>query len=511
MTSQMTDCDVLVVGFGLAGAISALAAADKGLNVILVHNDEGASPWAQGGIVYRGPEDPDQLIQDILESGLHRNNAAVVKAVAENSSRVVETWLQKRAQILFDRDASGNMDMALEAAHHSRRILHVKDATGAAIMAKVRETVLAHPRIKTRLGTLVDLLVSNRHDARSEKVYAATKVCGAYILSEKAGTRETQVDTLVAKAVVLATGGYSGLYQHSTGPSRSRGDGISAAQRAGARVLQLEFMQFHPTALYIPGEPRRLLTEALRGAGAQILSFDRKPFVDNLAPRDVVARAIHEEMVHSGADHVWLDLSKVAALEEKFPSMCKLIESKHFDPRHDLIPIVPAAHYSIGGVWSDEKGATSLPGLFAAGEVACTGLHGANRLASTSLLEALYFGEQAGLSASEWSQVSGGQDFVAKPWIAEDGPVDPALIAQDWQLLRQTMWNYVGLVRSEKRLKRAEKILVELRNEIESFYAKSRLTEDLIGLRHGILCANLILYSALRNRESIGVHYLKED
>ena len=208
---------------------------------------------------------------------------------------------------------------------------------------------------------------------------------------------------------------------------------------------------------------------------------------------------------------MWLDLSKVAALEEKFPSMCKLIESKHFDPRHDLIPIVPAAHYSIGGVWSDEKGATSLPGLFAAGEVACTGLHGANRLASTSLLEALYFGEQAGLSASEWSQVSGGQDFVAKPWIAEDGPVDPALIAQDWQLLRQTMWNYVGLVRSEKRLKRAEKILVELRNEIESFYAKSRLTEDLIGLRHGILCANLILYSALRNRESIGVHYLKED
>lgn len=504
-----SHAEVLVIGTGLAGGIAALSAADAGANVVCITQKDSATEWAQGGIVYRGDSDPSSLESDILSAGANINNPDTVKLVAEEGPAAVERWLMKRLGVSFDVGTDGNPDLALEAAHHSRRILHVKDFTGKAIWEQLQVEIAKHPRIKCEEGILVDLMVSDRHNVCAGAEYAASRVQGAYVFRPGSG----EVSTVTASVTILATGGFSSLYLHSTGPKSSRGDGISAAHRAGARTLHMEFVQFHPTALYIPGEPRRLITEALRGAGAKLLNLRNKSFVDELAPRDVVARAIHEEMLREGGAHVWLDLRLITDLETKFPSILKLLRSKGFDPHSDLIPVVPAAHYTLGGVWTDLNGATSLPGLYAAGEVACTGLHGANRLASTSLLEAIVFGERSGQSAAKESAalLKSPKNFEPKPWEPQSNPFDPALLVQDWDFLRQTLWNYVGLVRSERRLKRAERILAELRTEVEWFYKRSRLTEELIGLRHGVLVATLMLYAALRRRESVGVHYLKRE
>jgi L-aspartate oxidase len=503
---DVLECDVLVIGAGLAGGIAALKAADLGARVILLSNGiESSSSWAQGGIVFRGAGDPDSLKKDILQAGTGRNFQGAVDLVVNDAERAVQSWLIDRLKVPFDRAKSGVLDLALEAAHGSPRILHVKDATGASISSKLALALADHSMIQQMEGSLVDLLQTDRQDRRREKQFASSKVVGALYYS----SLTQKVSHIISNSVILASGGFSQLFLHSTGPMGSRGDGIAAAHRAGARTLDLEYVQFHPTSLFVRGKPRRLLTEALRGAGAKILSPKKTEFVDSLAPRDVVSRAIHEELLASGGEHVWLDLRNLQDIEEKFPMICKLLKAEDIDWRNDLVPIVPAAHYTIGGVWTDLDGATSLPGLYAAGEVACTGLHGANRLASTSLLEALVFGERAGVNAVRQGSLTGPLDFEPRPWIAEKAPVDPALLAQDWQTLRQTMWNYVGLVRSERRLRRAERLLVELRTEVESFYKNSQLSVDLISLRNAVLVSTLVLYSALRNHESVGTHYLK--
>lgn len=502
------DADVLVIGAGLAGSIAALNAVKQGRKVTLVHRADSASQWAQGGIVYKGAEDPGSLVDDILQAGAGLNNRAAVELIAREGPAAVDRWLREAMSVPFDAGLDGNPDLTLEAAHNARRILHVKDYSGRAISECVARAVDASPNIERVDGVLVDIILADRHDRRPEAEYRRSRASGAYVFLP--GTRD--VVAVKARATVLATGGYSSLYQHSTGPTTSRGDGIAAAHRAGARTLHLEFVQFHPTALYIPGEPRKLLTEALRGAGARLLNFKNERFVDELAPRDVVARAIHEELISSGAAHVWLDLTTIPDLETKYPSIVKLLAEKGIDPRKAHVPVVPAAHYTIGGVWTDLDGATSVPGLYAAGEVAATGLHGANRLASTSLLEALVFGERAGRAAAEDAVRAEAEGTVTEPrsWEPARTTVDPALLAQDGQFLRQTLWNYVGLVRSERRLQRAERILGELRNEVEWFYKRAELSEELIALRNGTLVAELLLYAALRRRKSVGTHYLKE-
>ncbi len=500
------ECDVLVVGAGLAGGIAALRAAESGLRVTLVSSEASATAWAQGGIVYCGEGDPERLIRDILNAGCEVNYKPAVEFLARSGPQAVDHWLRDKLGVEFDKGADGHPDLCLEAAHNTRRILHVKDFTGSAISKKLTEALNKNPLISRHPGVLVELLLSNRHDSRKDSQYNSSRVTGAYVFDSKTG----QVNAYVAKAVILATGGFSQLYLHSTGPDTSRGDGIAAAHRAGARTLNLEYVQFHPTALFIPGEPRYLLTEALRGAGAKLLNFGGQRFVNELEARDVVSRAIHDELLKSNSSHVWMDLKPVESLAKKFPAIVKLLVEKGFDPEKDLIPVVPAAHYTIGGVWTDLNGATNLPGLFAVGEVACTGVHGANRLASTSLLEAIVFGEKAGEAAAKDAKCVA-LDFNARPWISEKGEVDPALLNQDWQLLRQSLWNYIGLVRSGRRLDRAEKLLGELRLEIESFYREGTLSTELIGLRNGVLVATLLLYSALRNPTSIGTHFLKTD
>lgn len=506
MTSiQVIETEVLVIGSGIAGSIAALTAAESGTQVLVLNSTPGASDWAQGGIVYKGEGDPDSLIGDILHAGAHRNFLPAVELVAREGPRLVDEWFRERLGVHFDVGESGELDLALEAAHHSHRILHVKDATGAALSMKLKNARVNHPRIKCLEGELVELLLSNRHNSHRQARYEESRVMGAYVL------HNGLVQAVVAKAVILATGGFSQLYLHATGPDACRGDGIAVAHRAGARTLDLEYVQFHPTALYVEGEPRRLLTEALRGAGARLINHEGQSFVDELAPRDVVARSIHDELLRSGTRHLWMDLKPVENIEAKYPAICRLLHEKGFDPRQDLIPIVPAAHYSIGGVWTDLQGRSSLPGLWAAGEVACTGLHGANRLASTSLLEGLVFGSRAAKDVVATLGQQKNLNFEPREWQHEADPIDPALMQQDWQLLRQTLWNYVGLVRSARRLRRAEKILVELRREVESFYRKSRLCPDLLGLRNAALVATLLLYSALRNTDSVGTHFLRED
>ncbi len=505
---RVEECDVLVIGAGIAGSIAALQASDLKASVTLLSTGGPcASEWAQGGIVYKGSGDPKALIHDIFEAGAHKNYLPAVEMVANLGPEAVERWLLKRAGVVFDNLATGEAHLNREAAHSSPRILHSKDSTGRAILTKLHDELCGAKSIQQTRGVLVDLITTHVHDSRPEKQFSAARVCGAYVFDPE----KKEVYPLVARAVVLATGGFSGLYQHSTGPTTSsRGDGLSAAHRVGARTHHLEFVQFHPTALYLEDEPRWLLTEALRGAGAKLLNAAEKSFVDEMAPRDVVARAIHDELLKTGGTHVWLDLRHLQDFHQQFPGVHARLQSKGFDAQNQLIPVVPAAHYTVGGVWTNLDGATSVPGLYAAGEISCTGLHGANRLASTSLLEGLIFGERAAKSASDFAKKNE-LDFKPRPWRAEKGVVDPALLQQDWHLLRQTMWNYVGLVRSERRLRRAERILVELRLEVESFYKQSLLSEELIGLRNGVLVANLVLYAALRNRHSVGTHYLRSD
>lgn len=498
-SSDTLHTEVLVLGRGLAGGIAALRAAEMGRNVLLLSHGQTATSWAQGGIIYRGDQDPASLIEDIWNSGCHIGNRAAIELIAHEGPKAVEEWLLGKLKVPFD------ADLALEAAHTQPRILHAKDSSGAAIAKALDEGLAREPRIQQQVGHLVDLLVTDRHDKRPAQQYAPSRVVGAYIYFPDEG----RVRPVVAQSVVLATGGFSRLYQHSTGPASSLGEGLASAHRAGARTHQLEFVQFHPTALFTKDGPRRLLTEALRGAGARLIDNHGREFVDPLAARDVVARAIHEEMLRSGSQHVWLDLRTISNLRERFPWVCAKIAEHGLDPEKALIPVVPAAHYTLGGVWTDLNAATSVDGLFAAGEVACTGLHGANRLASTSLLEALVFGDRAGRAAAE--KASESIDFEPKPWRSEKGALDPALLQQDWQILRQTLWNYVGLVRSGRRLRRAERLLVELRTEVESFYLSTALSPELVALRHGVIVATLVLYAALRNTESLGVHYLRSD
>jgi L-aspartate oxidase len=329
--------------------------------------------------------------------------------------------------------------------------------------------------------------------------------------------RESEaVRPIVARETVLATGGLGQIYLHTTNPRSARGDGLAMAYRAGARVINLEYIQFHPTALYHRLAPRFLLSESLRGEGARLVTRDGSPFMTkyhrlgDLAPRDVVARGIHEEMMETGEECMYLDITHKDAewIRHRFPLIHRTCLSYGIDITRDRVPVVPAAHYSCGGVAVDLEGRTNITGLRAVGEVSCTGVHGANRLASTSLLEAITWGYTAAEGAHRDLHENPLPDSSeVTPWQMEAEEVDPTLIQQDWSTIKMTMWNYVGLVRNRKRLNRALKILRELQFEIESFYRRAKPTEQVIGLRNGVQTALAVTHSAYRNRVSRGGHY----
>jgi L-aspartate oxidase len=519
MNANSGHTDVLVIGSGLAGLSAAWQAARRGCRVVLmtrasdIHHSN--TNLAQGGIIYRGPgESPEQLVADILAVGAGLSSRQAATVLAEEGPRLVKAILIDELGVPFDR-SPGNiaeLDLTREAGHSIPRIVHYKDQTGYAIEKAFVERVTAHPNVHVcSNATAVDLLTASHHSHEPTDMYRPLACVGAYVLDQTSG----KIFPILAKQTILATGGLGGVFLHTTNPQDARGDGIALAHRTGARCINLHFIQFHPTALLAP-DGRFLISETVRGEGGRVVDRHGNEFMQrhhpagSMALRDIAARAIYQTMLETGEPCVYLDITHKPAewLRQRFPGICALCLDHGIDITRDPIPVVPAAHYSCGGIATDEWGRTNVDRLWAVGEVACTGLHGANRLASTSLLECLVWGTRAGRKAHEQIQ-SGGEFYFPQvaDWRYEHEPVDPALIAQDWLMIRHTMWNYVGLIRSEKRLNRALRILSELDFEITRFYEKCEVNDSVIGLRNGIRTSLLILESARQARESCGCHY----
>jgi L-aspartate oxidase len=511
--------DILIIGSGLAGCAAAWAAAKRNVEVTLLTRssqpEESNTFWAQGGIIYQGENDsPQRLVADILAAGAGLSHPEAASLLSREGPRLVKDILIDELGVQFDETSgdSTRWDLAAEAAHSLPRILHHKDQTGSAIERVFIEKVSSHPRVKlVSAATAVDLLTMPHHSVEPLDVYRSPTCFGAYVLDQTSG----EIFPIFAKETILATGGLGRVFLHTTNPPGARGDGIAMAYRAGTRCINMQYVQFHPTTFFHPSG-RFLISEAMRGEGARLVDSRGREFLSDfhpdgsLAPRDIVARGIHQMMLESGEPCAYLDISHKPAdqIRERFPGIYAHCLNYSVDITRDPIPVVPAAHYSCGGIAVDEWGRSNLHRLRAVGEVSCSGLHGANRLASTSLLECLVWGTRAGADAAEL--ISRGDDFYfpgIAEWRYEREPVDPALIAQDWLSIQQTMWNYVGLIRSTKRLNRAHEILRELDLEISRFYEKAEISDAMIGLRNGIQTALTILLAAMECRQSRGSHY----
>ena len=521
----MTDhieTDVLIIGSGIAGCTAALTLADAGKPVTVVTRakapEDSNTLHAQGGIIMEGENDsPGLLAEDILRAGAGHCNPKAVQILAEEGPGAVRRVLLERVGVQFDHAADGRLSLALEGGHTLPRIIHAADATGRAIEIALLNAVCSHPNITLLTGhTAVDLLTPSHHSLDRLVVYERRSCVGAYVLEQATG----RVLRCMAKRTILASGGLGQIFLRTTNPVGARGDGIAMAYRTGIRIINAEFVQFHPTTFYKQQAARFLVSEAVRGAGARLVNANGEPFMQkynpewkDLAPRDVVARSIHQEMLKNDVPNVYLDLRSYIARDEilaHFPTIYQRSLEYGVDITRDLVPVVPAAHYSCGGIWVDEWSRTTRRYLYAAGEVACTGLHGANRLASTSLLEGLVWGERAAQDIlrefAAGAAMPDGDDIP--PW--QDAGVetaDPALISQDMSSIKHIMWNYVGLVRTAPRLERALRDLRELEIEIEQFYRRTRLNDQLIGLRNAVRTAIVVTTAAWQNRRSMGCHY----
>ncbi len=507
---QPIEADVLVIGSGAAGLSLALRLADD-YRISLISKgilQEGSTLYAQGGIAaVLGEDDSLQAhINDTLEAGAGLCDPEAVRFTVEHAAENINWLLSQGIRFTTEEDEQ-TFHLTREGGHSRRRVIHSTDATGRAIETSLEQRTRTHPNIDIYENHIaVDLITT-------EKLGLSDNRCvGAYILNREDG----QVRVFRAPHVVLATGGASKVYLYTSNPDTSTGDGIAMAWRAGCRVANMEFNQFHPTCLYHPKAKSFLITEAVRGEGGRLLLPDGTRFMPRfderaeLAPRDIVARAIDHEMKRLGAECVYLDISHKPAsyITEHFPTVYQRCLEFGYDMTKEPIPVVPAAHYTCGGIMTDLDGATDIPGLYAIGETAFTGLHGANRMASNSLLECLVFSQAAvqhirqqhpsvprGMAIPEWdiSRVTDSDEEV--------------VVSHNWEELRHFMWDYVGIVRTDKRLQRAARRAQLLLTEIDEYYGNFKVTNDLLELRNLVTVADLIIRSAQSRKESRGLHF----
>ncbi|MCC7441284.1 MAG: L-aspartate oxidase [Bdellovibrionales bacterium] len=536
------DVKVLILGTGIAGLTAALKFAEHARVTVVskAEPEEGATRYAQGGIasVWSKSDSFEEHVRDTHEAGAGLCHSDAVEAcVHEGPARVRELidWGVPFTQRSGNAGKSGSdpaetFDLHREGGHSQRRILHADDLTGLAIERTLLERARAHPSVEIlEHHVAIDLITEGKILRRRKK--AGGRCLGAYVLDSRAG----KVRTIASDLTLLATGGAGKAYLYTSNPDTATGDGVAMAYRAGARVANLEFFQFHPTCLYHPEAKNSLITEALRGEGAILRTRGGEDFMPrydsrgSLAPRDIVARAIDSEMKRLGDRHVWLDATGLPAAEllEKFPNIAKTCAGFGIDITRDLIPVVPAAHYMCGGVLVDLNGQTTVEGLYAVGEVACTGLHGANRLASNSLLEAVVYAHRVvghalprlrarpasggpGAALGTAPSADAGVPAGALPdWdIGHAVPLEEQIdIAANWMEVRSTMWNYVGIVRSSSRLERAKRRLEMIREEVDHAYWRYLPSKDLVELRNLVLVAQLIVQCASLRKESRGLHF----
>lgn len=514
--------DVLVIGSGIAGLSSAIKLAEAGINLGIVTREDRPEAtntyWAQGGIIYA--KNDDKLVEDIQHASSKTANLLAANVLNERSADILEELLLNKAETNFNKDEDGNLSFTKEAAHSKSRIIYKGDYTGKEIQISLLNYLDNKKRFPNvtflTSHTAIDLITPGHHGVTIQQRYEDHKVIGAYLFDQKT----EEVKKVIAKKTILATGGIGALYLHNSNTRGARGDGHAMANRAGAYLSNMEFIQFHPTTFFSgSGHRRFLITEAVRGEGGVLVNSKGEAFMSKyhpdreLAPRDIVARAILEEMVELKDDCVFLDITHKDTqwIKDRFPTIYEYCLEHKVDITKEAIPVVPAAHYTCGGVKTNLKGQTNLPNLYAVGEVASTGLHGANRLASTSLLEGLTFGY---IAAEEIAKTIVESDFYdaskIRDWKTAEDFVDLGLISQDIQTVQQTMWNYLGLKRSKNRLARARAMFRELSDEIHKFYRHAKLHDDLIGLRNAVEVAYVVLNASVMNKKSAGCFY-RED
>jgi L-aspartate oxidase len=505
--------DTLIIGSGLAGLTLALNLAQSQKVAIVTKRSlqDSSSTWAQGGIaaVLSMEDSADAHIRDTLIAGAGLCDEAVTRYVVENGPQVIK-WLISQG-VNFTRDSNNETGYHLtqEGGHSVRRVIHINDATGKAVQSTLSKKIRTHPNIVILEHHIaVDLITSSKLAPHSDKQNA--RCYGAYVLDIKTD----KIHTISAHNTVLATGGAGKVYLYTTNPDTATGDGIAMGWRAGCRIANMEFIQFHPTCLYHPHAKSFLISEAVRGEGGLLKLPNGERFMPwhderaELAPRDIVARAIDFEMKKRGLDCVYLDISHKSTdfLKQHFPTIYARCHELGINITRQPIPVVPAAHYTCGGIVIDRKGKTDLDNLYAIGETAHTGLHGANRLASNSLLECLVFGQAAAEDILRQSPVP----FISLPKWDESRVTDAdeeIVISHNWDELRRFMWSYVGIVRTNKRLRRAQNRINLLREEINEYYTNFRVTGDLLELRNLVTTADLIVQSAMLRHESRGLHY----
>lgn len=519
MSSELRT-DVLIIGSGIAGLFAAIKVS-KYADVILVtkkDKNESNTNYAQGGIasVMSKFDSFEQHINDTLIAGAGLCNESMVKIMVEEGPERIKD-LSNLGTHFTRKD--NKYDLALEGGHSAPRILHSKDLTGKEIENALIEKVNLIDNIKVKENYIAIDLVTEHNVKQLKSLSLENRNCwGAYVLDIHSGS----VNKISAKATILATGGLGQVYQHTTNPRIATGDGIAMAYRAGARIANMEFIQFHPTALYKQSresvdERSFLISEAVRGFGAKLLTKNGKEFMSKyderkeLAPRDIVARAIDNELKKSGEEHVLLDISYKSSdeIKEHFPNIFDHCYKLGIDITKEPIPVVPAAHYSCGGILVDEYSRSSLRGLYACGEVSMTGVHGANRLASNSLLEAVVFADRAASDLSNFIKEKS-VDFPDIPDWDDSGTLsadENVLITHNFKEVKTTMWDYVSIVRSNQRLERAAKRIHIIFEEVEEFYKRTKVFSELLELRNLIACAHVIIKSAIRRKESRGLHY----